>query len=65
MIYEYIKEDSRFSLTYFDKTKERAIAWEYGIPQILHMAGDKGGFFTEWMQMMNSSRTVLKKWLLI
>lgn len=45
MIYEYIKEDSRFSLTYFDKTKERAIAWEYGIPQILHMAGDKGGFF--------------------
>ena len=44
MIYEYIKEDSRFSLTYFDKTKERAIAWEYGIPQILHMAGDEGGF---------------------
>lgn len=45
MIYEYIKEDSRFSLTYFDKTKGHAIAWEYGIPQILHMAGDEGGFF--------------------
>ena len=31
MIYEYIKEDSRFSLTYFDKTKGHAIAWEYGM----------------------------------
>lgn len=45
MIREFVKDDSRFSLTYFDETEGHSIAWEYGIPEILHLAGDKGGFF--------------------
>lgn len=42
---EYVKEDHRFSVTYFDNTVGHIIAWEYGIPEILHLAGDKGGFY--------------------
>ncbi|MFR2373432.1 MAG: glycosyltransferase family 2 protein, partial [Anaerobutyricum sp.] len=42
---EYVKEDPRFSVTYFDNTEGHIIAWEYGIPEILHLAGDKGGFY--------------------
>ena len=45
LLQEYIKQDERFSLTYFDNTEEKFIAWEYGIPEILHLADDKGGFF--------------------
>ncbi len=46
MLQEYVKSDQRFSLTYFDKTMGHVIMWEYGIPEILHMAGDRGGFFS-------------------
>lgn len=42
---EYVKKDSRFSITYFDQTVGHVIVWEYGIPEILHMAGTVGGFF--------------------
>lgn len=42
---EYVKEDPRFSVTYFDNTEGHIIAWEYGIPEIMHLAGDKGGFY--------------------
>lgn len=42
---EYVKEDDRFSLTYFDNTAGVSIGWKYGIPEILHMAGDKGGYY--------------------
>lgn len=42
---EYVKADERFSLTYFDNTAGHTIAWEYGIPEIIHMAGDKGGYY--------------------
>lgn len=39
MLQEYVKRDMRFSLTYFDNTVGHVIMWEYGIPEILHMAG--------------------------
>lgn len=42
---EYVSQDQRFSLTCFDNTKGRVLAWEYGIPEILRMAGDTGGYF--------------------
>lgn len=42
---EYVEEDKRFSLTYFDNTAGHTIAWEYGIPEILRLAGDKGGYY--------------------
>lgn len=42
---EYVKQDERFSLTYFDNTVGHTIAWEYGIPEILHLAGDEGGYY--------------------
>ena len=45
MLQEYIKGDSRFSITYFDETAGHIIGWEYGIPEILYLAGDKGGFY--------------------
>lgn len=45
MLQEYVKGDQRFSLTYFDKTEGYMIAWKYGIPEILHLAGGRGGFF--------------------
>lgn len=44
-IQECVKEDPRFSVTYFDKTDGHDIALEYAIPEILHMAGNSGGFF--------------------
>lgn len=46
MLQEYVKRGMRFSLTYFDNTVEHVIMWEYGIPEILHMAGAGGGFFS-------------------
>lgn len=42
---EYVSQDERFSLTFFDNTEGRVLAWEYGIPEILRMAGDTGGYF--------------------
>lgn len=45
MLNEYVKNDARFSVTYFDKTEGHIIAWEYGIPEILKMAGNRGGFY--------------------
>lgn len=42
---EYVKKDARFSVTYFDKTEGHIIAWEYGIPEILHLANENGGYF--------------------
>lgn len=42
---EYVSQDERFSLTFFDNTKGRVIAWKYGIPEILRMAGDTGGYY--------------------
>ena len=42
---EYVKSDSRFCMTYFDKTEGHIISWEYGIPEILHLAGERGGFY--------------------
>lgn len=42
---EYIDKDERFSLTYFDNTEGHTIAWEYGIPEILHLAGNRGGYY--------------------
>ena len=45
MLQEYVKEDPRFSVTYFDETEGHIIVWEYGIPEILHLAGARGGFF--------------------
>ena len=45
MLREYIKTDERFSLTCFDNTGEHLIIWEYGIPEILHLAGEKGGYY--------------------
>lgn len=46
MLQEYVKRDQRFSLTYFDNTVGHVIMWEYEIPEILHMAGAGGGFFS-------------------
>lgn len=45
MLQEYVKKDKRFSLTHFDNTGEHIIVWEYGIPEILHLAGNKGGYY--------------------
>lgn len=42
---EYVKDDERFSVTYFDKTEGHIIAWEYGIPEILYLGGECGGYF--------------------
>lgn len=42
---EYVEEDPRFSVTYFDDTEGHIIVWEYGIPEIIHLAGDRGGYF--------------------
>lgn len=42
---EYASQDERFLLTFFDNTKGRVLAWEYGIPEIIRMAGDTGGYF--------------------
>lgn len=42
---EYVRADERFSLTYFDNTAGVSIGWKYGIPEILHIAGDKGGYY--------------------
>lgn len=42
---EYVSRDQRFSLTCFDEVKGRALAWEYGIPEILRTAGNGGGYF--------------------
>lgn len=41
---EYVSRDQRFSLTCFDDVKGRILTWEYGIPEILHVAGDRGGY---------------------
>lgn len=45
ILQKYVKEDRRFSVTFFDNTAGHIIAWEYGIPEILHLAGDQGGYF--------------------
>lgn len=45
MLQEYAKEDPRFSVTYFDETEGHVIAWEYGIPEILYLASDRGGYY--------------------
>lgn len=45
ILLDYVKEDERFSLTFFDNTEGHVIVWEYGIPEILHLAGDKGGYY--------------------
>lgn len=45
ILQEYVKEDRRFSVTFFDNTAGHIIAWKYGIPEILHLAGDQGGYF--------------------
>lgn len=45
ILQNYVKDDRRFSLTYFDEMKGHVIVREYGIPEILHLAGDRGGFF--------------------
>lgn len=42
---EYVDKDERFSLTCFDNTEGHTIAWEYGIPEILHLAGNRGGYY--------------------
>lgn len=42
---EFVSQDERFSLTFFDNTQGRVLAWEYGIPEILRMAGDTGGYY--------------------
>lgn len=42
---EYASQDERFSLTFFDNANGGTLAWEYGIPEILRMAGDTGGYF--------------------
>lgn len=42
---EYVSQDERFSLTFFDNANGGTLAWEYGIPEILRIAGDTGGYF--------------------
>lgn len=44
---EYVKEDPRFSVTYFDNTEGHIIAWEYGIPEICIWQVIKEGFIAE------------------
>lgn len=45
MIQKYIETDTRFSVTFFQKTDGYVVAWKYGIPEILHLAGNKGGYY--------------------
>lgn len=45
MLHEYEKKDARFKVTYFDNTEGHSIVWEYGIPEILHLAGNRGGYY--------------------
>lgn len=45
MIQKYIETDTRFSVTFFQKTEGYVVAWKYGIPEILHLAGNKGGYY--------------------
>lgn len=45
ILQEYVKEDRRFSVTYFDETAGHVIAWEYGIPEIINLSGNRGGYY--------------------
>ena len=42
ILQEYVKEDRRFSVTFFDNTAGHVIAWEYGIPEIINLSGNRG-----------------------
>lgn len=42
---EYVKEDHRFRLTFFDESSEQPIAWRYGIPEILALCNERDGYY--------------------
>lgn len=42
---DYVERDKRFSLTFFEDTEKKNMALDYGIPEILHLAGNQDGFF--------------------
>nr|WP_302600044.1 glycosyltransferase family 2 protein [uncultured Cellulosilyticum sp.] len=42
---EYVKEDHRFRLTFFDEISEQPIGWRYGIPEILALCNGKEGYY--------------------
>lgn len=42
---EYVKEDHRFRLTFFDEVSEQPIPWRYGIPEILALCNGEDGYY--------------------
>lgn len=42
---EYVKEDHRFRLTFFDEISEQPIGWRYGIPEILALCNGEDGYY--------------------
>lgn len=42
---QYIKEDDRFQLTFFDESSEQPIAWSYGISEILALCNGEDGYY--------------------